>query len=169
MFWQVHFKKKVGIHAWKVDFDFNPAFPLEFRFFICIFFNSEVSNCRHNLHDRKYTVSSFQKRVNGKILGVQEVLYDSCLNFQISSFFFPPFISLLKTTREAEVVTVLPRFWFERDELQCTIHNKQWHTKRQLASLVTYSCWNLERTKKKMKFVRSCANPIPNCGIFFFH
>ena len=30
-----------------------------------------------------------KKRVNGKILGVQEVLYDSCLTFQISSFFFP--------------------------------------------------------------------------------
>ena len=156
-----------------MDFDFNPAFPLEFRcFFVCFF--SEVSNCRHKLHDRKYTVSSFQKRVNRKILGVQEVLYDSCLTFQISSFFYPPFISLLKTTREAEVVTELPRFWFERDELQCTIHNKQWHTKRQLASLVTYSCLNLDSSRKqkktkKMKFVRSCANPIPNCGIFFFH
>ena len=56
--------------------------------------------------------------MNGKIHGVQQVLYDSCLNFQISSL-FPPFISLLKTTREAEVVTILPRFWFERDELQC--------------------------------------------------
>ena len=150
MFWQVHFKK-LGIHAWKVDFDFNPAFPLEFRFFICIFFNSEVSNCRHKLHDRKYTVSSFQKTSEWEnpwcTRGFVWLLFDLS-NFE---FFFPPFISLLKTTREAEVVTELPRFWFERDELQCTIHNKQWHTKRQLASLVTYSCWNLDssRTQKK--------------------
>ena len=140
------FKKKLGIHAWKVDFDFNPAFPLEFRFFICIFFYSEVSNCRHKLHDRKYIVSSFQKMSEWEnpwcTRGFVWLLFDLS-NFE---FFFPPFISLLKTTREAEVVTVLPRFRFERDELQ---HNKQWHTKRQLASLVTYSCWNMDSSRKK--------------------
>ena len=70
--------------------------------------------------------------MNGKILGVQEVLYDSCLTFQISSF-FSPFISLLKTTREAEVVTELPRFWFERDELQCTIQTVTYETSARIA------------------------------------
>ena len=104
--------------------------------------------------------------MNGKINGVQEILYDSCLTFQISSFFFP-FISLLKTTREAEVVTVLPRFWFERDELQCTQQTVTYETSARIARNVLL----LEpgENKKKMKFVRSCANPIPNCGIFFFH
>ena len=103
--------------------------------------------------------------MNGKFHGVQKVLYDSCLIFQVSSFFFS-FISLLKTTREAEVVTILPRFWFERDELQCAQQTVTYETSARIArNLLLLEPGENKKKKEKRKFVRSCANPIPNCAI----
>ena len=56
--------------------------------FIFLFLIQKSQNSRHKLHDRKYTVSSFPKKlVNGKIHDLGVVLYDSCLTFQFSSFF----------------------------------------------------------------------------------
>ena len=81
-----------------------------------LFLSNFIHNSLNSKGEMIGNVSTFQKTSDWEN-PLQEVLYDSCLIFQVSSFFLS-FISLLKTTREAEVVTVLPRFWFERDELQ---------------------------------------------------
>jgi len=148
-----------------------PLFPLGFRFFIFIyllFLIQKSQNSRHKLHDRKYTVSSFPKKlVNGKIHDLGVVLYVSCLTFQFSSF-FPVHKSAENNTRSSSCAcSPQVLVWAWRVTQRTATHM---HTKRQLASLVSYSCWNLERTKQKKnsKFDISCANPIPTLGLFFF-